>query len=145
MLALAGTAQYGWLPLSASQVPAAKQKPHPASTRPGVSAQGNQPCVHRESWSGQNLSIENHWLAHLPGQSAHPVHHSHGHAESSARLASRSLAGPQAQDLHRAHRPRRGRAWVLGSRSADLESLLPSHFHPSQPKTVHYYHYEHSV
>src|SRR5271169_1858202 len=56
-----------------------KQKPHPASSRSRVSAQGNQPCVHWESGSRQNLSIENHWLAHLPGQSADLVHHRHGH------------------------------------------------------------------
>ena len=37
---------------------------------------------------GKTLPIENRWLAHLPGQSAHPVHHRHGHAESSARFAS---------------------------------------------------------
>jgi len=54
-------------------------------------------------------------------------------------------AGPQAQDLYGAHGARRGRAWLPGPRPANLESLLSGHFHPSQPKTVHHYHYEHSL
>src|SRR5450432_2864995 len=84
------------------------QNPHPASTRSGVSAQGNKSCVHRQSpgWA------KPFYRKSLAGASARPISRilftTHGHAESSPRLASRSLVGPQAQDLHRAHGPRRG-------------------------------------
>ena len=69
---------------------------HPAPARSGVPHQGNQRCLHRQSRRGQNLPGQNHRLARLPGQPARAVHHRHGHAQSPARFAGRSLAGPQA-------------------------------------------------
>ena len=68
-------------------------------------AQGHQRDLYRQSRRGQNIPGENHRLARLPGQSARPVHHRHGHAQPPARFAGRSLADPQAQALHRAGAP----------------------------------------
>ncbi len=85
---------------------------------------------------GKTFFAQDHRMARLPGQSARPVHHRHGHAQSPARFAGRSLAGPQAEDLHRAHTARRRRTRIPGARSADFESLLSGHLHAPQPETL---------
>ena len=50
---------------------------------------------------GQDLSSETHRLARLSDQSARALHHRHGYAQSPARFSHRSLAGSQAENLHR--------------------------------------------
>ena len=51
---------------------------------------------------GKTFFIQDRGLARLPGQSARPVYHRHGHAESPARLPGRSFPRPQTKGLYRA-------------------------------------------
>ena len=56
---------------------------------------------------GKTLPRPRHRIESLSGQSARPVYDRDGYAESSARIAGRSLSGAQAEDLYRsdpAHR-----------------------------------------
>ena len=87
---------------SSSQEPLAEQESRIASARPDLYRQRHQPGPHRQSWGRQDLPGQDRGLARLPGQSARPVYHRHGHAQSPARLPGRSFPRPQAQGLYRA-------------------------------------------
>jgi len=52
---------------------------------------------------GENLPRARPGMESLPGESARSVHDRHGHAESSAGFAGRSLARAEAENLHRSH------------------------------------------
>ena len=48
----------------------------------------------------KNISGKNHCLARVSGQSARALYYCHGHAQSTVRLAGRSLRDSQAEALH---------------------------------------------
>jgi hypothetical protein len=81
----------------------------------------------------------------LPSESARPVYHGDGHAESSAGVAGRSLSGAEAEDLYRPHTFGRGRTRILIPRSANVESLLSGHLDPAQSEAFEHHHYQHAV
>ena len=70
---------------------------HSSPARSLLPRQRHQRRAHRQPWRRKDILGEAHRLARLPGQSARPVHHRHGHAQSSARFPGRSLTGAQAQ------------------------------------------------
>src|ERR1039458_8360566 len=91
MLEITGTAKHRRVSLLSSQEPLAEQESRIASARPDLYRQRHQLGPHRKSWSWQDLLVQDRGLARLPGQSARPVHHRHGHAQSLARLPDHSL------------------------------------------------------
>src|SRR5215470_7806436 len=57
---------------------------------------GTSANLYRQSRRGQDLFGQDRWLESLQGESARAVHHGHGHAQSPAGVAGRSLANPEA-------------------------------------------------
>src|ERR1019366_5659801 len=104
-----------------SQEPLAEQESRIASARPDLYRQRHQPRSHRKPRGRQDLLVQDRGLARLPVESACPVHHRHGHAQSPARLPGRSFPRPQAQGLYRARTAHLRRTWISGPRPTIVE------------------------
>jgi hypothetical protein len=63
-------------------------------------ANGTNLRSHRKSWRRENVLVQDRGLARLSVESARPVYHRHGYAQSLARLPGRSLPRPETQGVY---------------------------------------------
>src|ERR1700688_2277113 len=105
MLEITGTAQHRRVSLLSSQEPLAEQESRIAPARSDVYRQWHQRDPHRKSWGWKDFLIQDRGLARLSIESARPVYHRYGHAQSLTRLTGRSFPRPQAQGLYRTGSP----------------------------------------